>query len=344
MENWLKADGKNDDIVVSSRIRLARNIKDIPFPHKLSEEKGKEIVEMVKNSIFDLPEYNHKFKTTNLWESDALQNRTYFEKHLISYKLLSNYKKAAFVSDEDEIISVMLNEEDHIRIQCITSSLNLEEAHDTANNLDNIIESKIDYAYDEKLGYLTACPTNVGTGMRASVMLHLPALSITNEITDILKAVSQVGMTIRGLYGEGSKVNGNIYQVSNQITLGITEKEIINNLNAVVNQIINQENISRQKLLQNYAYEIEDRMHRALGILKSAILLDMSEGLNLISQVRLGVELGIIKNVDKKILNSLLVNTQPAMLQKIYNTKLNDKEKNYYRARLVRETLKEKNK
>lgn len=343
MENWLNADGKNDDIVISSRVRLARNIKDIPFPDKLSDEKGKEIVEKINGSMLDLPEYNNKFKTTKLWESNSLDNKTYFEKHLISYKLLSNYKKAAFISDKDETISIMLNEEDHIRIQCITSSLNLEEAYDTANNLDNLIESKVDYAYDEKLGYLTACPTNVGTGMRASVMMHLPALSISNEITDILKAVSQVGMTIRGLYGEGSKASGNLYQISNQITLGITEKEIMNNLNAVINQIINQENISRQKLLQNYSYEIEDRMHRALGILKSARLLDLSEGLNLISQVRLGVELGIIKNVDKKILNSLLVNTQPAMLQKIFNTKLNEKDKNYYRARIVRETLEEKN-
>ncbi|QAT41430.1 protein arginine kinase [Clostridium sp. JN-9] len=343
MENWLKAEGKNDDIVISSRVRLARNIKDIPFPDKLSDEKGKEIVEMINDSILDLPEYKDKFKTTKLWESDSLNNKTYFEKHLISYKLLSNYKKAAFISDKDETISIMLNEEDHIRIQCITSSLNLEEAYDTANNLDNLIESKVDYAYDERLGYLTACPTNVGTGMRASVMMHLPALSISNEITDILKAVSQVGMTIRGLYGEGSKVSGNLYQISNQISLGITEKEIMNNLNAVINQIINQENISRQKLMQNYSYEIEDRMHRALGILKSARLLDLSEGLNLISQVRLGVELGIIKNVDKKLLNSLLVNTQPAMLQKIFNTKLNEKDKNYYRARIVRETLDQKN-
>ncbi len=343
MENWLNAEGKNDDIVISSRVRLARNIKDIPFPDKLSAEKGKEIVEMINDSILDLPEYKDKFKTTKLWESDSLNNKTYFEKHLISYKLLSNCKKAAFISDKDETISIMLNEEDHIRIQCITSSLNLEEAYDTADNLDNLIESKVDYAYDERLGYLTACPTNVGTGMRASVMMHLPALSISNEITDILKAVSQVGMTIRGLYGEGSKVSGNLYQISNQISLGITEKEIMNNLNAVINQIINQENISRQKLMQNYSYEIEDRMHRALGILKSARLLDLSEGLDLISQVRLGVELGIIKNVDKKLLNSLLVNTQPAMLQKIFNTKLNEKDKNYYRARIVRETLDQKN-
>lgn len=344
MENWLSADGKDDDIVISSRIRLARNIKDIPFPDKLSDEKGKEIVEMINSSMLDLPEYNNKFETTKLWESDSLDNKAYFEKHLISYKLLSNHKKAAFISDKDETISIMLNEEDHIRIQCITSSLNLEEAYDTANNLDNLIESKVDYAYDEKLGYLTACPTNVGTGMRASVMMHLPALSISNEITDILKAVSQVGMTIRGLYGEGSKANGNLYQISNQITLGITEKDIMNNLNAVINQIINQENISRQKLMRNYSYEIEDRMHRALGILKSARLLDLSEGLNLISQVRLGVELGIIKDVDKKVLNSLLVNTQPAMLQKIFNTKLNEKDKNYYRAQLVREALEEKRK
>lgn len=340
MNNWLKPIGKVEDIVLSSRIRLARNIKNTPFPHKLNEEEGKTVVNTIEKAMGNFSKNEDSFKKFYLWNLTQLESRSYFEKHLISYKLLSNYDKAAFILDKDETISLLINEEDHIRIQCITSGFNLEEAYEMANKVDNFMEEKIDYAFDEKLGYLTACPTNIGTGMRASVMVHLPALSMSNEIAEVLKAVSQVGMTIRGLYGEGSKASGNLYQISNQITLGVTEDEIINNLNAVINQIINEENISRKKLLANYPYEVEDKIARAIGVLKSAIILDVNECLNLLSYVRLGVELEIIKDINKEILNNLIVDIQPASLQIINNKKSNEKEKNYLRAKLVRDRLK----
>lgn len=339
MKSWLETSGDNKDIVLSSRIRFARNIKNVAFPHKLKESQGRDIVNKIEEVFYTSPHMEEGYTTFYLWQLEPIDSMAYLEKHLISNKLLLNSNRAAFIANKDETVSIMINEEDHIRLQCITSGLNLEEAYDFSEKIDNFFEEKIDYAFQERLGYLTACPTNIGTGMRASVMIHLPALSMNNEMSGILNALTQVGMTIRGLYGEGSKASGNIYQISNQITLGLSEKEIIDNLKAVVNQIINEENLARKKLLTNYKFELEDKVYRSLGILKSAILLDTVECLNLLSDVRFGVEMGIIKEVDKELLNELMVDTQPAMLQKLYGEKLSDKLKNVNRAKLVRGKL-----
>lgn len=339
MNNWLKSQGKNSDIVLSSRIRFARNLKDTPFPDKLNEDKGKEIVRVVEEAFYNSSYTEKSYKTKYLWLNDEITNRSYFEKHLISQKLLQNSKKSAFIADKEDIVSVMINEEDHIRLQAITGGFNLEETYDLADKLDNLLEEKLDYAFDEKLGYLTACPTNIGTGLRASVMIHLPALSMNNEMIKILNVVTQVGMTIRGLFGEGSKAEGDLYQISNQITLGLSEEEIMNNLKAVVNQIIDKEQWSREVLMKNHKYELEDKFYRSLGILKSAVLLESKECLNLISNVRMGVEMGIIKDVSTDILNSLLVETQPATLQLIANGSLSEKERDLNRAKLVRQKL-----
>lgn len=338
MKNWIKADD-NNNIVLSSRIRLARNLREIPFPDKLSEETGKDIVKNIEDAFYSSSYTEENYKSKYLWMNEELTNRAYYEKHLISNKLLGNYKKSAFILDKDEVVSIMLNEEDHIRLQCITSGFNLDETYDLANKLDNLLEEKLDYAFDEKLGYLTACPTNIGTGLRASVMLHLPALSMNNEMVRILNVVGQVGMTIRGLFGEGSKAEGDLYQISNQVTLGLSEEEIINNLKAVVAQIIDREQWSRQQLMKGYKYELQDKVYRSLGVLRSAVLLNSKECLNLISNVRMGVEMGIIKDVDVQVLNSLLVETQPATLQLISNVKLSEKDRDFNRAKLVRKKL-----
>lgn len=339
MKNWMKAQGTNNDIVLSSRIRLARNLKDFPFPDRLTEEKGKDIVKIVEDAFYTSSHTEEAYKSKYLWMNDEWTNRSYFEKHLISQKLLLNYKKAAFIVDKDEVVSLMINEEDHIRLQCITSGYNLEEAYDMANNMDNLLEEKLDYAFDEQLGYLAACPTNVGTGIRASVMLHLPALAMNSDMSKVLNAVTQVGMTIRGLFGEGSKGEGDLYQISNQITLGLSEEEIINNLKAVVNEIIDREQWSREQLLKKHRNELEDKIFRAQGILKSAVLLNSKECLNLISDVRMGVEMGIIKDMSMDTLNYLLVETQPATLQLISNAALSEKDRDFNRARLVRQKL-----
>jgi protein arginine kinase len=339
MENWIKHKTEDNDIVLSSRIRVARNIKNKPFPHKLNECESREIVKSVEEAIFASAHIKKQYNSIYMWELDDGTGKYYLEKHLISPKFLTNKEKAAFILGENETVSIMINEEDHIRLQCITGGLDLNDPYDMANKLDNLLEENIDIAFDEKLGYITACPTNIGTGLRASVMIHLPALTMNDEMNEILKVLTQVGMTIRGLYGEGSKAEGNIYQISNQITLGVNEEDILNNLKTVVTQIVNQEYMTREKFLKSYRYELEDKIYRSLGILETAVLLNINECLDLLSNVRMGVELGIIKNVDKMRLNSLLFEAQPAALQKRLKTNLSDKERDFSRAKLVREEL-----
>ena len=340
MENWLKSEGEKDSLVISSRVRLARNIKDEPFPNRISEENARQIVTTVEDAFFSEPDMKDKFKSVHLWNEDNSSNLSFVEKHLVSKKLIENNSKSAFIINSEQTASIMINEEDHIRLQCISAGFNLDDILDYANRIDDLIEEKIEYAFDEKLGYLTACPTNLGTGLRASVMIHLPAITMNNGINGILNALTQVGMTIRGLYGEGSGAYSNLYQISNQVTLGISEKDIIANLTAVVKQLINQENISRQQATGSYKYELEDKIFRSLGILKMARILDSKECLKLLSNVRMGVEMGIINDISKKTLNYLLVNAQPATLGKLFENKLSTKELNVKRAEYVREKLK----
>ncbi len=340
MENWLESEGETDSLVISSRVRLARNIKDEPFPNRISEENARKIVTNVEDAFFSEPNITDNFKSIHLWNEDNRSNLSFVEKHLVSKELIENNLKSAFIINSEQTASIMINEEDHIRVQCISSGFNLEDSLDYANKIDDLIEEKIEYAFDEKLGYLTACPTNLGTGLRASVMIHLPVITMNNGINGILNALTQVGMTIRGLYGEGSGAYSNLYQISNQVTLGISEKDIIANLTAVVRQLINQENISRQQAIESYKYELEDKIFRSLGILKMARILDSKECLKLLSNVRMGVEMGIINNIGKRKLNYLLVNTQPATLGKLFENKLSTKELNVKRAEYVREKLK----
>lgn len=334
---------KNKQFVLSTRIRLARNLSKIAFPNKLSEIEGRQLVSIINSAFYTSKYAKEEYKTINLWDNDDILNRQYFERHLISKNCINNGVKSAFILNKDETVSIMINEEDHLRIQCINSGFNLEKTYEIANNLDDLLEEKLDYSFDEKLGYLTACPTNLGTGLRASVMMHLPALSMNNEMGVIFNALSQVGMTIRGLYGEGSDIRGNLYQISNQITLGLSEEEIINNLKAVITQLITRENIARDKTLRNYKYELRDRVFRSLGVLKFAVILSGSESLKFLSDVRLGVEVGIIKNIGNVELNSLLVEVQTATLQKSSEEKLDEKQLNLKRAKLVRQRLNDVN-
>ncbi len=340
MNNWTTTcDDSNGGLVISSRIRLARNLAEVPFPHKLNEEKSKKVIKLVENAFYIPSSNKDTFKTNYLWEETDNEKRNYLEKHLISKNLIDNSHKSAFILDNQQTISIMINEEDHVRIQCITAGLNLEEVYNVSDKIDDLLEENLKYAFDEKLGYLTACPTNIGTGLRASVMLHLPALSLNNQMNGFLNALSQVGMTVRGLYGEGSKAIGNIYQISNQVTLGRSEEEILSNLKAVVVQVTNEEKISRENLMKKFKYEIEDKIYRALGILKSAVLLNVNECFKLLSDVRLGVEMGIIKNISKATLNNLLVSTQPATLQNGNEKILSGIEMSLSRAKIVKEKL-----
>lgn len=340
MKNWIDENDSRDNIVISSRLRLARNFKDLPFPDKLSQVQAKEIIKQAEDSFYKDNDNGEKFKSIHLWESKENSNVEYLEKRLISKKLLLNSTKAAFIIDKDQTISIMINEEDHLRIQCISSGLNLEEAYKLANEIDDHIESNADYAFHEKLGYLTACPTNLGTGLRASVMIHLPGLTMTNEMSGVLNALTQVGMTIRGMYGEGSNASCNLYQISNQVTLGISDNDILSNLNAVTEQIVNQENLSREQLMKKYNYELKDKIHRSLAILRSAVVLSEKEALKLLSSLRMGVEMGIIKDINISTLNLLLVSINKVIIQKLYDEKLSDKLINVKRAQFISEKLK----
>lgn len=326
-------------IVLTSRIRLARNIEKVPFPHMLSEEQAQRIINDISSTL--ISENNHgNLKITRLNELSQIQRQSMVEKHLISKELAKNYKNAAVITDDNENVSIMINEEDHIRLQVIYHGLKIKEAYEHACKIDDEIESKVEFAYDEKLGYLTSCPTNVGTGMRASVMVHLPGLSATKNINNIINSVGQFGMTIRGLYGEGSNAMGNIYQISNQVTLGLSEEEILNNLLAVTNKIIDQEKMTRNLIAEKQEIEFEDDIYRSLGILRYSRMIDGSECLNLLSRVRMGVEMGIIKDIEMKKLNELLFRVQPATIQVELNRLMNTRERDIFRAKMVREALK----
>lgn len=328
------------DIVLTSRIRLARNIDGVPFPQKLNQDEANKVIKDVADSVLNSNSaIAHEFRLIKLRELKPLERLSMVEKHLISMDIVNEYQRGAVLLNREENVSIMINEEDHIRLQVIYPGFKVKDAYDYANKLDDLIEEKVQYAYDAKLGYLTSCPTNVGTGIRASVMLHLPALTLTKNINNVFNTVVQVGMTMRGIYGEGSNAMGNIYQISNQVTLGLTEDEIINNLIAVTKKIIDQEIKTREMLFEKQAAEIEDDIYRSLGLLKYSRMLSTQECLNLMSKVRLGIEMGIIKDIDVKKLNDLLVNVQPATLQLIEGRDLDTKERDIIRAKIFRETL-----
>jgi protein arginine kinase len=338
---WMKDEGPDSDIVISSRIRIARNLSQFPFPMLATESQSEQIMQKVAEAI-----QNEQFRSLGSFEfipcreMSELERQVLVEKHLISPSLAEDYKHAAVVLRNDEAVSIMVNEEDHLRIQVLKPGFQLRSSWDLANQIDDALEQSIEYAFDEQKGYLTACPTNVGTGIRASVMVHLPALVVTGQIHRILNAVAQVGLVVRGIYGEGTDAIGNLFQISNQLTLGQSEEEILGNLYSVVRQIIEHERQARQYLLQTNKNNLEDRICRSFGILAYARKIDSKETMQRLSDVRLGIDLQIIQGVSAGILKELMVMTQPAFLQKYYNQELNADERDWRRATLIRERLK----
>lgn len=340
MPGWLKDTGPQSDIVISSRVRMARNFEGFPFTHNLNQDLAQGVIKKVHESILTAnTTLKEDFKLIAMKDIDEINRLNYVEKHLISPELARNVETGSVILNNEETISIMLNEEDHIRIQCMFPGLQLEEAWDTADKIDDLIEEKINYAFDEELGYLTSCPTNLGTGVRASVMLHLPALSLTGYIKGILRAAGQIGLAVRGIYGEGSESLGNLYQISNQVTLGVTEEEIIGNLNDVTLQIIGKERVARENLLNIKKYELEDRVFRSFGILKNARIITANEAMKLISDVKLGVNLKLIDDLSIEKLNCIMAMIQPGFLQKYYQVSLGNNERDIKRAELIRRNL-----
>lgn len=339
MSKWLIGEGKHKDVVISSRVRLARNLKGKKFPNLLNKEESDEIIEIIRNVIDCNSFLAKQFKFYRVNELSQLKRRVFVENYLISLGLLEKVDISAFLLRLDEKVTIMINEEDHIRIHILLPGLNLNNGWERINDIDDSLESKLRFAYDEKLGYLTSCPTNVGTGMRSSVMVHLPALVISKQMNRIIQAVNQIGLTVRGFYGEGTNTMGNLFQISNQTTLGQSEEEIIRKLNNIVVQIIDKERAARHKLLNTKRLELEDRVFRSLGILKYAKILTLEESMKLLSNVKLGVDLDIIDNIESITLNELLIDTQSASIKDKFDSDSNQVEINVSRAHLIRSKL-----
>ncbi|NLN17205.1 MAG: protein arginine kinase [Firmicutes bacterium] len=333
---WMKGAGPEQDVVIGSRIRLARNIRGIPFPGAASHEDRAKVLEMVKGATA-LAKNLGQIEFVRLEEVSPLDRRLLVERHLISPQLAAQEKDRAVILRDDEAVSIMVNEEDHIRIQVLFPGMQLMDAWEMCSRLDDLYSEQLDFAFSPDLGYLTACPTNLGTGLRASVMLHLPGMTITDQIRRMLTAMGSFGLVVRGLYGEGTEVVGNIYQLSNQVTLGPSEEEIISHLENITRQIIAQEREAREALRQRG--DIEDRLYRSYGILAHARSISSHEAMELLSDVRLGIDMGLFKGLAPTILQELLVLIRPAHLQKMVGRKMDAGERDRQRAALIRERI-----
>lgn len=329
---WYTKYGPSGDIVFSSRVRLARNIADIPFGTAMTPEQQALVIDKAKAALPHM-------KFIDFSAMSHLQRQALCECHLTSPEMIENKKRCGILTNESCTECIMLNEEDHIRIQAMAPGFDPYACLDAANRLDDELEKAVDYGFHKDFGYLTCCPTNVGTGMRASVMMHLPALSSTGRLEVIIRSLSKLGVTVRGLYGEGSRAQGNIYQISNQVTLGSTEEETIEKLTHLVNDIIEKERTLGQNLYSQDKFRFEDKIMRSYGILTNARILSSAETANLLSDVRWGVNLGIIKNVNPEVLTKVFYDSLPATIVKNHNltTAL---ERDLKRAELVYEALK----
>lgn len=338
MYNWYLQSGKDSDVVLSTRIRLARNLKNIPFVSRYTKAEANQILEKVESIV---PSLGYGLKFLRLDRMDAITKLSLIEKHLISPEFAVDKDKIrAILINEEENICIMINEEDHLRLQIISAGLELENTLNLAIEIDKKLETLVNYAFSEKYGFLTACPTNVGTGLRSSVMVHLPALTLTGNIKKVLEAVNSFGMNIRGIYGEGSKSQGDIYQISNKQSLGISEEEIIKNLKAVIDRIIEQERMAR-KILGKSQIELEDRVYRSYGILTNCRKISSEECKELLSDIKLGTDLGIIKELNDLKVNQLILYTKPANLQKYVGKPLEDYERDATRAEVIKQIISE---
>ncbi len=329
---WLEDGAPQSDVVVSTRIRLARNLADVPFPPRIEKPEDIEMVHgLAKQSLLVSPE----FKYSRLSDITELGKRALVEEHVISTEL-SHSRIGGLITSSDQSISVMILEEDHYRLQSLCSGLALYKAFDAADRLDNMLAEGVNYAFDDKLGFLTSCPTNIGTGLRASLMLHLPALTTAKALPRITSMINKVGMTVRGAFGEGSAAAGAFYQISNQVTLGVSEKEILSRLFSTANKVINFERGTRTELYKNLGIALEDRIWRAVGILKYARRLGDAEAQKLMSDVAFGVSLGIVPGLSSSQLYKVMMNTRPAIIAERHG-QMNSADRDVVRADIIKQ-------
>jgi len=322
-------------IVLTTRVRLARNLANHPFPGWAKEAQRSAMLAEGVAAIASLPAMKKGLSFT-IDELSDLEKQILVERHLISRELSSAKRGAGVVISRDQGTAVMINEEDFLRIQVVRAGFQLKKVWNVVNALDTEVEEKLNYAFSPTLGYLTACPTNVGTGMRASAMMHLPALVISNQMEKVVRAVNQLGMAVRGLFGEGSDASGSIFQISNQTTLGETEDEIIKRLSSVLNTIIEHERNARSKLLETDANKLFDKIGRAFGILQNGRMLTSAEVMNLLSLIRLGIDLGVFAEARRTVIDRLFMEAQPGHIQYAARGAAETAQRDLFRAQLLR--------
>ena len=335
---WLRGSGPESDIVISSRVRLARNLADFPFIRRCTEHDRAAIEKTLRERLLSAKELKGAMYL-DVAGLEAVDRQLLVERQLISRELAESAGARSVAIDTKEVFSLMVNEEDHLRIQLMKSGLDLNSAWKQINKIDDAIESRVNYAYDDRLGYLTACPTNVGTGVRVSVMLHLPALVMTRQIDKVFRSLQKISLAVRGLYGEGSQAMGDFYQISNQITLGRSETDLIKQVGDIVPVLIDYERKAREYLVQESQKDLHDRVSRAYGILCTAQTISSEETMHLLSSVRMGVNLGLIQNIEIPTLNQLFIHTQPAHLQKLRGVELDTADRNAERATYLQRHL-----
>jgi protein arginine kinase len=331
--------GPNDRIVMSSRVRLARNVRDFAFPGWAKKPERVKVLEVIRPAVESLPEMREAFSEA-MDNLSALDKQILVERHLISREHAAKSAGSGLVLNREETFCVMINEEDHLRMQALRPGLQLRQAWNAIDQLDTALEKKLDYAFSNELGYLTACPTNLGTGIRVSAMLHLPGLVLAEHINPIIQSVNKLGLAVRGLYGEGTEALGNVFQVSNQMTLGENEATIVERLEKVLSQIIEHEENARQTLMEQKPKVVYNHIGRAYGTLANAHSITSKETMNFLSLLRLGVDMDVFPGVDRSLVDELFLTTQPAHLQRKLSDKLSAEERDVLRADMLRECLK----
>ncbi len=330
--------GPYDRIVLSSRVRLARNLKDAPFPGWAKKPERIRLLDLIRPAVEALPDMKDSF-SEGMESLSTLDKQILVERHLISREHAIKSAGSGLVFNREETFCFMINEEDHLRMQALRPGLQLRQAWNAIDQADSLLEKKLEYAFSPELGYLTACPTNLGTGIRVSAMLHLPGLVLAEQITPIIQSVNKLGLAVRGLYGEGTEALGNVFQVSNQMTLGESETAIVERLEKVLAQIIEHEENARATLLEKKAKMVYNHIGRAYGILANAHSISSKETMNLLSLMRLGIDMSLFPAVDRSLVDELFILTQPAHLQKQHSEKLTAEERDLLRADMVRDRL-----
>lgn len=340
---WLRGSGPESDIVISTRIRLARNLADFPFIRRCTPGDRAALEKTIREGIEKVPAWSGRITYANVADLPTVDRQFLVERQLISRELAEAEGARGVAIDNEETFAVMVNEEDHLRLQVMHSGLDLHAAWEQINGIDDLLEERLNFAFHEQLGYLTACPTNVGTGLRVSVMLHLPALVITRQIDKVFRSLQKISLAVRGLYGEGSQAMGDFYQISNQITLGRSEETLLQQVGDVVPVLIDYERRAREFLVKESQKDLHDRVSRAYGILCTAQTISSEETMHLLSSVRMGINLGLIEDLEIPTVNKLFIHTQPAHLQKLRGSELDTADRNIERAHYLQRHLLRRN-